>query len=100
MNLIDLQVTVELLVEASQNEKGARDRICKKWNIHKSVVGDRVRRIEEFFDVKFMGGPQLKTPTASGRFMAKYGPRLMDEIANFAELVREEVGKEENHLPR
>ena len=36
----------------------------------------------------FFTGPQRKSPTEAGRLMAKYGPKLIEEIEHFAEILR------------
>ena len=89
MRLIDLQLTTELLVEAVANEHGARERVAERHGIRKSVITDRVGRMEEFFGVALFTGPQRKSPTAAGRLMARYGPKLLDEIDHFAGILRD-----------
>jgi len=89
MRLKDLQLTAELLVEAVANEHGARERIAERHGIHKSVITDRVGRMEQFFGVAFFTGPQRKSPTAAGKMMARYGPRLIEEIEHFGAMLRE-----------
>ncbi|WP_245443701.1 LysR family transcriptional regulator [Rhizobium phaseoli] len=84
-------MTVELLVDASANQDGARDRVAARNGIHKSVITDRVKRIEKFFGVSLFGGPQRKEPTKAGIVMARYGPRLISEIEYFSEMVRDEA---------
>lgn len=88
MRLKDLQLTTELLAEAVANERGARERVARRHGIQKSVITDRVARIEQFFGVALLGGPQRKTPTAAGQMMARYGPRLLDEIGHFAAMLQ------------
>ena len=90
MRLTDLRLTVELLVDAGANQDGARDRVAKRNEIQKSVITDRVRRIESFFGVPLFGGPQRKELTKAGRFMARYGPRLISEIEDFSQMIRDE----------
>ncbi|ACF02304.1 hypothetical protein Rpal_3805 [Rhodopseudomonas palustris TIE-1] len=89
MRLKDLQLTAELLSEAVQQENGARERVAGRHGIRKSVITDRVRRMERFFGVDLFTGPQRKTPTEAGRLMAKYGPRLIEEIEHFAGILRD-----------
>lgn len=89
MRLKDLQLTAELLLEAVQQENGARERVAERHGIRKSVITDRVSRMERFFGVDLFTGPQRKTPTEAGRLMAKYGPRLIEEIEHFAEILRD-----------
>lgn len=88
MRLKDLQLTAELLSEAVKRENGARERVAERHGIRKSVITDRVRRMERFFGVDLFTGPQRKTPTEAGKLMAKYGPRLIEEIEHFAEILR------------
>ena len=97
MRLVDLGLTVELCVEAAANEDGARDRVAAKYAIRKSVITNRVARIENFFRVKLFTGPQRKSPTAAGRMMAKYGPRLFDEIEHFAQILQDARERDEVH---
>lgn len=89
MRLKDLQLTTELLIEAVANERGARERIADLHEIQKSVITDRVGRIEQFFGVALFGGPQRKRPTAAGVLMAEYGPRLLAEIDHFTAMLQE-----------
>lgn len=88
MRLKDLQLTAELLSEAVAQETGARERLAERHGIQKSVITDRVRRMERFFGVELFTGPQRKSPTEAGRLMAKYGPKLIEEIEHFAEILR------------
>lgn len=97
MRLIDLQTTVELLAEAVAIEHGARERVAERHGIRKSVITDRVRRMEEFFGVTLFTGPQRKTPTAAGKLMARYGPKLLEEIEHFAGMLRD--ASERDELP-
>jgi hypothetical protein len=97
MRLKDLQLTAELLSEAVAQENGARERVAERRGIQKSVITDRVRRMERFFEVKLFTGPQHKTPTAAGRKMARYGPQLMEEIGHFAEILRNAQEEDEVH---
>jgi DNA-binding transcriptional LysR family regulator len=97
MRLIDLQMTSDLLAEAVAQENGARERIAEKYEIQKSVITDRVRRMERFFGVALFKGPQRKTPTRAGEQMAKYGPRLIEEIEHFAETLRDASERDEIH---
>ncbi|MGM4990521.1 LysR family transcriptional regulator [Tardiphaga sp. 841_E9_N1_2] len=97
MRLKDLQLTAELLSEAVAHENGARERVAERHGIQKSVITDRVRRMERFFEVKLFTGPQRKTPTAAGRKMAQYGPKLMEEIGHFAAILREAHEEDEVH---
>lgn len=94
MRLLDLRLTVELLVEATLTVDGARDRVAARHGIQKSVITDRVRRIENFFDVELFGGTQRKEPTKAGRFMARYGPRLISEIEDFSQMIRDEAAED------
>ncbi|MET3614757.1 uncharacterized protein (DUF433 family) [Rhizobium aquaticum] len=89
LRFTDLTLTVDLLVEALENKDGARDRIAKRHGIQKSVITDRVRRIEAFFDAELFGGPQRKDLTEAGKFAAKYGPRLISEIEEFAAMIQD-----------
>jgi len=88
MRLKDLHLTAELLAEVVAQESGARERIAKRHGIQKSVITDRVRRMERFFCVELFTGPQRKSPTEAGRLMAKYGPKLIEEIEHFAGILR------------
>lgn len=97
MRLKDLQLTVELLVEAAAQESGARERIAERHGIQKSVITDRVRRIEQFFGVPLFGGPQRKSPTAAGLKMARHGEQLIDEISHFARILRDARETDEVH---
>ncbi|WP_445491047.1 LysR family transcriptional regulator [Rhodopseudomonas sp. RCAM05734] len=97
MRLKDFQLTAELLSEAVAQEDGARERVAERHGIQKSVITDRVRRMERFFEVKLFTGPQRKTPTAAGRKMARYGPRLIDEIGHFADILRDAQKDDEVH---
>ena len=97
MRLKDLQLTAELLAEAVAQENGARERIAERYGIQKSVITDRVRRMERFFSVDLFTGPQRKTPTASGRLMAKYGPMLIGEIERFVGILRGARERDEIH---
>lgn len=97
MRLKDLQLTSELLAEAVAQENGARERIAERYGIQKSVITDRVRRMERFFGVDLFKGPQRKTPTKAGEQMAKYGPRLIEEIEHFAETLRDASESDEVH---
>lgn len=97
MRLKDLQLTSELLAEAVAQENGARERIAEKHRIQKSVITDRVRRIEQFFGVNLFEGPQRKTPTTAGKWMAKYGLEIVTEIEQFAERLREVSERDEVH---
>ena len=87
LRLKDLSLTAELLVAAVEQQDGARERIASKHGIRKSVITNRVARIEKFFGVALFTGPQRKTPTAAGRTMAKYGPSLIAEFDHFAEML-------------
>jgi DNA-binding transcriptional LysR family regulator len=89
MRLKDLLLTSELLAEAVAQENGARERIAQKYEIQKSVITDRVRRMEQFFNVELFTGAQRKTPTEAGKVMAEYGPQLIGVIEHFAEMLRE-----------
>ena len=89
IRLKDLQLTAELLAEAVAQENGARDRIAERYGIRKSVITDRVRRMERFFSVDLFTGPQRKTPTAAGRLMAKHGPKLIGEVERFVGILRD-----------
>jgi DNA-binding transcriptional LysR family regulator len=89
MRLKDLHLTAELLAEAVAQENGARDRIAERYGIRKSVITDRVRRMERFFSVDLFTGPQRKTPTAAGRLMAKHGPKLIGEVERFVGILRD-----------
>lgn len=91
VRLTDLETTIELLVEAHANVDGARERVAIRNTIQKSVITDRVRRTEEFFAAALFGGPQRKTPTRAGKFVARRGPQLLAEIVYFGELVRQEA---------
>lgn len=97
MRLIDLQTTVELMVEAVAIEHGARERVAERHRIQKSVITNRVGRMEEFFGVALFTGPQRKTPTAAGKLMARYGPKLLEEIDHFAGMLRD--ASERDELP-
>uniref|UniRef100_Q07U66 HTH lysR-type domain-containing protein n=1 Tax=Rhodopseudomonas palustris (strain BisA53) TaxID=316055 RepID=Q07U66_RHOP5 len=97
MRLKDLQLTAELLSEAVAQENGARERVAERHGIQKSVITDRVRRMERFFGVDLFTGPQRKSPTEAGRLMAKYGPRLIEEIEHFAEILRDASARREVH---
>lgn len=92
MRLTDLETTIELLVEANANVDGARDRVAIRHKIQKSVITDRVSRIEKFLGVQLLGGSQRKEPTEAGKLVGRYGPRLLDEIEYFAQIVRDEAG--------
>lgn len=87
MRLKDLELVAELLAEAVANEEGARDRVAVRHGIQKSVISDRVQRIERYFNVPLFTGPQRKTPSAAGELMARYGPKLIDEMHHFAEML-------------
>lgn len=89
MRLKDLQLTADLLSEAAKQENGARERVAEKYGITKSVITDRVGRIESFFGVALFTGPQRKTPTAAGQMMARYGPCLVEEIEAFSNMLRD-----------
>lgn len=89
MRLKDLRLTTELLVEAVANERGARERIADRHGIQKSVITDRVGRIEQFFGIALFDGPQRKSPTNAGKMMARYGPRLLEEIGHFGAMLQE-----------
>lgn len=89
MRLKDLQLTAELLVEAVANEHGARERVAERHSIQKSVITDRIGRVEQFFGVALFDGPQRKSPTAAGKMMARYGPRLLEQIGHFGALLQE-----------
>lgn len=91
MRLTDLETTIELLVEANANVDGARDRVAGRYGIQKSVITDRVKRTEEFFGTPLFGGPQRKEPTEAGKLAGRYGPRLLDEIEYFAQMIRDEA---------
>ncbi|UCI29454.1 LysR family transcriptional regulator [Mesorhizobium sp. B4-1-4] len=95
MRLIDLQTTAEVLAEAVANENGARERVAERRDIRKSVITDRVRRMEEFLGVGLFTGPQRKAPTAAGKMMARYGPKLIEEIDHFAGILRDASEREE-----
>ena len=97
MRLKDLQLTSELLAEAVAQENGARERIAERYGLQKSVITDRVRRMERLFGVDLFKGPQRKTPTRAGEQMAKYGPRLIEEIGHFAEMLRDAHEQDETH---
>ncbi len=94
LRLTDLSLTVDLMVEASTNTDGARDRIAARNGIQKSVITDRVKRIETFLGVQLFDGPQRKDLTKAGKFMARYGPRLISEIEDFTQLIREEAAEQ------
>lgn len=94
MRLTDLRLTVELLVEADAEPDGARDRVAARKDVRKSVITDRVNRIENFFDVSLFGGPQRKELTKAGHFMARYGPKLISEIEDFSQLIRDAASDE------
>lgn len=87
--LKDLHLTIELLVDAVAEEQGARDRIAQRHRISKSVITDRVKRIETFFSVSLFGGPQRKMPTAAGRLLARRGPQFLKEMEAFSEMLRD-----------
>jgi hypothetical protein len=89
MRMQDLRLTVELLGEAVEQERGARERIAERYGIRKSVITNRVDRMETFFGVMLFTGPQRKTPTAAGRVMARYGPRLIQEFEEFAGMLQD-----------
>lgn len=89
LRLKDLQLVTELLAEAVEREARARERIANRYGIQKSVITDAVGRIERFFGVEMFCGPQRKTPTAAGRQVARWGPRLLSEIEYFAEMLRD-----------
>jgi DNA-binding transcriptional LysR family regulator len=97
MRLKDLQLTSELLAEAVAQENGARERIAERYGIQKSVITNRVKRIEQFFGVNLFEGPQRKTPTSAGKWMAKYGPEIVTEIEQFAERLRDVSERNEVH---
>ncbi|QDM24531.1 LysR family transcriptional regulator [Tardiphaga sp. vice154] len=88
MRLTDFELTAELLSEAVRQEDGARDRVADRYGIHKSVITDRVRRMEVFFKVRLFQGPQRKTPTAAGLKMARYGPQLLEEVKHFSYILK------------
>jgi hypothetical protein len=94
MRLTDLRLTVELLVDADERPDGARDRLAARKEIQKSVITDRVKRIENFFGVPLFGGPQRIELTKAGRFMARYGPRLISEIEDFSQMIRDEASED------
>lgn len=89
MRLKDLQLAAELLAEAVKLEDGARERVATRHGIQKSVITDRVGRIERLFGVTLFTGPQRKTPTAAGRLMARYGPTLLEEIGHFGAILQD-----------
>jgi len=93
MRLLDLRLTVEVLVEAVANVDGARDRVAARHEIQKSVITDRVGRIETFFGVALFGGPQRKDPTKAGHYMARYGPLLISEIEYFSQMIRDKAAE-------
>lgn len=89
MRLKDLLLTSELLAEAVKQENGARERIAERYDIQKSVITDRVRRMEQVFKVELFTGIQRKTPTEAGKVMAEYGPQLIGAIEHFAGMLRD-----------
>lgn len=95
LRLRDLCTTVEVLVEATALERGARERVADRCEIQKSVITDRVARMERFFGVALFMGPQRKTPTAAGKLMGRYGPKLLEEIDHFAGMLRDASEREE-----
>lgn len=97
IRLKDLRLAAELLAEAVEQEDGARGRVAKRHDIHKSVITDGIARIERFFEVVLFSGPQRKTPTAAGKLMARYGPRLIEEIGDFAKILQN--ASERDELP-
>lgn len=88
MRLKDLALTIELLGEAVADPSGARDRVAARHGIRKSVITNRVARMEAYFGLQLFGGPQRKTPTPAGLKAAEYGPRLLRELDYFAEMLR------------
>jgi DNA-binding transcriptional LysR family regulator len=99
MRLKDLRLASELLAEAVAQENGARERVAERYGIQKSVITDRVRRIEKFFGVDLFKGTQRKTPTRAGEKMAKYGPMLISEIEDCAVMLRRASERDEVHQP-
>jgi hypothetical protein len=89
MRLKDLRLASELLAEAVKQENGARERIAERYCIQKSVITDRVKRMEQFFNVKLFTGAQRKTPTEAGKVMAVRGPQLMGVIELFTTMLRD-----------
>ncbi len=89
IRLKDLKLTVELVSEVVTLEHGARDRVAARHGIQKSVITNRVRRIELFFGVDLFTGPQRKSPTAAGRKMARHGPTLIREIEELTAMLRD-----------
>jgi DNA-binding transcriptional LysR family regulator len=89
MRLADLQLTIELLNETAELEHGARDRVAARRGIQKSVITDRVARMEKFFGVALFTGPQRKSPSAAGRQMAKYGPMFLKQLELFGRILQE-----------
>jgi DNA-binding transcriptional LysR family regulator len=89
MRLSDFRLATDLLIEAVDQEHGARDRIAERYGIRKSVISNQVERIELFFDVKLFTGPQRKTPTAAGRVLATHGPRLLKMVEDFGGMLRD-----------
>ena len=95
MRLKDLRLATELLVEAVGQENGARERVAKRYGIQKSVITNRVQRIEEFFGVDFFKGAQRRTPTKAGEKMAKFGPKLIDAFEHCAVMLRRASERDE-----
>lgn len=87
--LADLRFVIELVVEACLQEKGARERVATRHGVRKSVITDRVARIETFVGLALFAGPQRKTPTAAGRELARRGPQFLDMVAAFVEMLHD-----------
>ncbi len=87
--LADMRFVIELLVEACAQEKGARERLATKYGIRKSVITDRVARIETFVGVPLFTGPQRRTPTGAGRALAHRGPQFLDMVTHFVGMLHD-----------
>ena len=100
LRLSDLRFVIELIGEACAQEKGARDRVAAKYGVRKSVITDRVDRIEAFVGVALFAGPQRKTPTAAGRELAKRGPQFLALVADFVGMLRDTEAYEDRRENR
>ncbi|BDA83998.1 hypothetical protein Sa4125_15400 [Aureimonas sp. SA4125] len=89
LRLKDLQLGIELVIEALEQERGARDRIATRYGIQKSVITDCVHRIESYFGVNLFAGTARIAVTAAGRELAKRGPSVFDALEELEQGLRD-----------
>lgn len=89
LRLTDLRFVIELVIEAVEQEKGARDRIAERHGVRKSVITNRVDRIQAFLGLDLFTGPQRLTLTAAGCELAKRGPQFLIMMKDFVGMLHD-----------